>query len=56
MKIYQVTEDLGDGDVAIFNFRSLEEAEKYMTENEEYTYHEGNPHVLDMDNVNYRVW
>jgi hypothetical protein len=51
MKIYQVIEDLGDGDCAIRNFKSDDEAHKYITNNEEYCYHESNPRVLDTENI-----
>jgi hypothetical protein len=35
---YEVVEDLGDGSSATRRFRTEEEAEEYLSENEEYCY------------------
>ena len=53
MKIYIVTEDLGDGDVGLRYFKSSEAAIKYQEYmNKHYDYccwHESNPHKIDTD-------
>ena len=49
MNLFIVTEDLGDGDVALRYFSTKEYAERYMKQNEEWCYHEGNPHKVCVD-------
>lgn len=56
MKIYIVTEDLGDGDVGLRYFQTEEEAQSYINKgNNDPDYnpcwHESNPRSLDIDAI-----
>jgi hypothetical protein len=53
MKFWQVTEDLGDGDVAIRNFHSKQEAEAWIELDPDGCWHESNPHEIDTDNIRF---
>lgn len=49
MILYEVVEDLGDGDVSISRFKTLDAAEKYMDDNKEWCHYESNPQYFDTD-------
>lgn len=56
MKIYIMTEDLGDGDVGLRFFKSEEDTQDYYNQQEskgDYSscWHESNPHCLDLDKI-----
>jgi hypothetical protein len=56
MKIYIVTQDLGDGDVGLRYFPTSELAQAYIDSHEddlEYNscWHDSNPHELDIDSI-----
>ena len=51
MKLFIVTEDLGDGDVGLRYFSTEEKAMEYMEKNEDWCYHESNPRELDVSDM-----
>ncbi len=49
MDIYIVVEDLGDGDVALRYFKTRDEAEMHMENNEDWCHYESNPRHICVD-------
>lgn len=56
MKIYIVMEDMGDGDVCLNYFKTLDEAYEYIHVNSEYTYYESNPRCIDTENMRWSTY